>query len=175
MTKLSLQQVRIFDMKQGYDSDLQKQAWDYFVLHASQRMTVFNFYIILSALITTSYVASFNNHSNLAFFRIALAALLSLFAFVFWKLDERTKRLVKIGEEALKYFEGTISSDEVAKVFTREEIETSRKRAVQARWNPRERLLSYSDCFQIIFGAFFLAGVVELIISIAQCFKHAHT
>lgn len=155
-------------MKEGYDSVLQKQAWGYFTLHASQRMTVFNFYIILSALTTTSYVASFDSRFDLRALRIVLATLLCLFAFVFWKLDERTKRLVKIGENALKHFEEAASAADVMKVFTTEEAETTVKRSTQRRWNLRHRLLSYSDCFRIIFASFFLAGVVELIVSILQ-------
>lgn len=158
-------------MKEGHDAALQKQAWDYFALHASQRMTVFNFYIVLSALTTTSYVASFDSHSDLAPLRIALATLLCLFAFVFWKLDERTRRLVKIGEEALKHFEGVSPADDFAKVFTREEAETSMKRSIRGGWNLWHRLLSYSDCFRLIFAVFFLAGVVELTVSLVQIFK----
>lgn len=158
-------------MKEGHDSALQKQAWDYFALHASQRMTVFNFYIVLSALTTTSYVASFDSHSDLDPLRIALATLLCLFAFVFWKLDERTKRLVKIGEEALKHFEGVSLADDVAKVFTREEAETTRKRSTQEGWNPWHRLLTYSDCFRLIFVAFFVAGLVELTVSLVRRFR----
>jgi len=37
---------------------LREQAWNYFVLHASQRMTIFNFYLVSSSLIASAYFAS---------------------------------------------------------------------------------------------------------------------
>jgi hypothetical protein len=152
-------------MKDLENSPLRKQAWDYFNTHASQRMTVFNFYIILSSLVATSYFASFKNDSNLLTARPLLAALLCMFAFIFWKLDQRNKLLIKNAERALKFFERSDPIDSVAKVFTQEEIETDSKktkgwrRIFFWRWQ-----LSYSDCFNCVFFLFFALGFVGLVL-----------
>lgn len=84
---------------------LRKLAWDYFAAHASQRMSIFNFYIILSSLTATTYFASFKPDSNLQPARWLLASSLCFFAFIFWKLDGRNKELIKNAEAALRYFE----------------------------------------------------------------------
>ena len=145
---------------------LRKQAWDYFVTHASQRMTIFNFYIVLSSVTVTSYFASFKNDSNLESARWILALLLCLFAFIFWKLDERNKTLIKNAERALKYFEDGDSSDVVTKVFTQEEADTNQKRA-RAKGFGRLffwRLhLSYSDCFNFVYAVFAIIGLGGLV------------
>lgn len=153
-------------MKDKEQSFLQKQAWDYFSTHASQRMTSFNFYIILSSLTATSYFASFKADSNLQSARPLLAGLLCLFAFIFWKLDLRNRFLIKNAEKALKYFEGTQPLDDVAKVFTQEERETGSKRSKGWRrilfWRQH---FSYSDCFNLVFLIFFVIGFIGIVSS----------
>lgn len=146
------------------DSFLRKQAWDYFALHASQRMTIFNFYIVLSSVTTTTYAASFKTDSNLQPARVVLAALLCLFALIFGKLDSRTKTLIKNAERALKHFEEVDGPNAVTKVFTQEELETD-ARQLQGwrmllfwRWH-----MSYSDCFNAVFLIFFAIGLVGVI------------
>jgi hypothetical protein len=157
-------------VKEKEESFLRKQAWDYFTTHASQRMTIFNFYVVLSSLTMTSFFASFKSDSNLQSARPVLASLLCLFAFIFWKLDERNKLLIKNSERALKYFERADPSDDVAKVFTQEERETETKklsgwrRLMVWRWH-----LSYSKCFNLIFVLFFLVGLVGLVSSFCHC------
>lgn len=152
-------------MKSGEHADLRKQAWDYFSIHASQRLTTFNFYIGLSSLVATGYFASYKPDSNLATARPALAGLLCLLAFVFWKLDQRNKALIKNAERALRFFEQSEPIETVAKVFTQEEIETrTRKlhglrRLLFWRWH-----LSYSKCFNCLFGGFFLIGFIGLVL-----------
>jgi len=42
---------------------LRKQAWDYFVIHASQRMTIFNFYIALSSFVP-AYTYAWDANGN---------------------------------------------------------------------------------------------------------------
>jgi hypothetical protein len=153
-------------MKNDEPTVARKQVWDYFQLHASQRMTVFNFYIVLSSLIATGYISSSKSDSNLHSAQPALAALLCLFAFVFWKLDQRTKFLIKHAERALKYFERTDPVDKVARVFTQEELETNLRkvkgwhRIMFWKWQ-----LSYSDCFNFVYFCFFTTGILGLIFS----------
>src|SRR5258708_35356793 len=108
---------------------LRKQAWDYFAAHASQRMTIFNFYIALSSFTASGYFLSFKSDSNLQSSRGLIAFSLCFFAFVFWKLDERNKTLIKNAERALKYFEERDPGDLVTKVFTQEQVETDARRS----------------------------------------------
>ena len=161
-------------MKEKEDSYLRKQAWDYFNVHASQRLAIFNFYVVLSSLTMTSYFASFKSDSNLQSARPVLAALLCLFAFIFWKLDDRNKFLIKNSERALKYFESTDLADEIAKVFTQEDKDTKAKRLTGWQWIMFWRVhLSYSNCFNVIFLLFFLVGVIGLASSLCKCgFDH---
>lgn len=148
------------------NSFLQRQAWDYFNAHAAQRLTIFNFYIALSSFAATGYFASFKTDSNLQSARWIIALLLCFFTFVFWKLDERAKVFIKNAERALKYFEKTEPHDVHAKVFTQEEAETDTHRQASKGWS---RLLfwriplSYSDCFKLVYSAFFLLGAGALI------------
>lgn len=154
-------------MEKTQPSYLQKQAWDYFSVHASQRLTIFNFYIVSSSVIATSFFASFKSDSNLESARPALAALLCFIAFIFWKLDQRNKFLIKNSEQTLKYFEGLEGVDVVAKIFTREELETKSKRLKGWRkaliWRHQ---LSYSDCFNFVFLVFFAVGIVGFFLSL---------
>lgn len=157
-------------MNEKEESFLRKQAWDYFNTHASQRMTSFNFYVVLSSLTMTSFFASFKDDSNLQSARPVLAGLLCLFAFIFWKLDERNKLLIKNAERALKFFEEADPIDDVAKVFTQEEKDTKTKKLsgwkslLFWRWH-----LSYSKCFNFIFLLFFLVGMAGIVSSLCHC------
>lgn len=111
----------------------------------------------------TTYFASFKSESNLQSARPALAGLLCLFAFIFWKLDQRNKLLIKNAERALKFFEEYDPIDNIAKVFTQEEIETNARKTKGWRWVLFWRWqLSYSDCFNFVFLLFFVVGFVGL-------------
>jgi len=157
------------------ESYLRKQAWDYFQLHASQRMTIFNFYLISSSLIVTCYFASFKVDANLQEARPILSVLLCMIAFVFWKLDQRTKFFIKNAESTLKYFEKLEAADKAAKVFTNEEESTAAKKP--RGWRQILFLFyhpSYSDCFNSVFFAFFAMGAVSLLFhfKIWMVFRH---
>jgi hypothetical protein len=157
-------------MEERQESFLRKQAWDYFTVHASQRIAIFNFYVVLSSVTLTTYFASFKSDSNLQSARPVLAGLLCLFAFIFWKLDSRNKFMIKNSEEALKYFEREDPDPDVAKVFTNEEKETNaRKLKGWQRIKFWRAHLSYSDCFNIIFLLFFVVGLVGLFSSFCHC------
>lgn len=144
---------------------LRKQAWDYFATHASQRMSIFNFYIALSSVTATTYAAAWRSESNLESARGLLAFLLCLFAFVFWKLDQRNKALIKNAERALKYFEHSDPDDAIAKVFAQEERETDARRAEIVGWRRLQVWnwsMSYSHCFNFVYAIFFAIGGVGL-------------
>ncbi|HXE06039.1 MAG TPA: hypothetical protein VN579_08640 [Bryobacteraceae bacterium] len=74
------------------------------MLHADQRMKLFNFFLILSGLILTAFpaVRNVSPETKLAGF---LPMLLVLAAFIFWRLDERTKGLLNIAKDALRFLD----------------------------------------------------------------------
>ena len=88
--------------------DDQKEArayvWGYFALHAEQRMKLFSFFLILSGLILGAFpaVRQMAPESRLVGF---LPFLLVLTSLTFWRLDERTRRLLQNAEAALRFLD----------------------------------------------------------------------
>lgn len=95
-----------------------EHAWAYFSLHAAQRITVFNYFVVFAGILCTGLAATMQAPIRLAFVGIALGLLLTALAFLFWKLDERTSFLIKHAEETIKRLEpslATLLTVEVAK------------------------------------------------------------
>lgn len=154
----------------GAEKDLRNYAWNYFQLHAAQRLTTFNFYIALSTLITTGLFASFHKDFQVPSLGIALGFLLMVFSFVFWKLEQRNRNLIWHGEEALKLLEKNIAVEntvtEHLKVFYNEERKTkAQKDSRGAIKNVWIYPYSYSNCFNIVFWVFALMGLVGALVS----------
>lgn len=149
--------------------DFRGQAWQYFELHASQRLTTFNYYIVISTLITTGIFATFSKDYTAPSLGIAGGLLLLFFSFVFWKLDERNRQIIKGAEAALKFFE--TSSDladsadgpNVLRLFTRDDFLTARRRA--ARTWPWNKHYSYTTSFNWVFRAFGAFGLLAVAFS----------
>src|SRR5690349_3082540 len=80
-------------------------AWSYFQLHANQRMTSFNFFVVIAALLTTGLARSLENDFKYHFVGVCLGFSLMITAFIFWKLDQRVRHLIKHAEAALKDIE----------------------------------------------------------------------
>jgi hypothetical protein len=159
----------VIDEEGGF---LQKEAWDYFQLHASQRLTTFNFYIIISSVITTGLFGSFQGNYRILGVGMILGLLLVLFSFVFWKLDGRNRELIKNAEAVLRFFEsatgipGLASEAPIATVFLREQFETTKSRGRRS-FLPWRRHYSYSDCFNTIFFAFGVLGLGGFVLALA--------
>ena len=73
-------------------------AWRYFELHANQRMTVFNFFLVLVGLVAAGIATSRQGAQTLALLGVFLGLLLAFFSFIFWKLDQRVCFLMKQAE-----------------------------------------------------------------------------
>jgi hypothetical protein len=140
--------------------DHRDYAWEYFKVHAQQRMSLFNFFVIFSSLATTCLVATFQEKAQAHLVGIGLGVLLLAISFVFWKLDERVRFLVKHAERALKWIETKYHADgpdekpHVLQLFTCEEALTADELAV-----------TYAKCFRWTFFAFGLVGLVGAILS----------
>jgi hypothetical protein len=150
--------------------ELCQRAWDYFEMHATQRLTTFNFYIVLSSVVATALFTILPS-SQASRVGWLLGFLLVFFSFVFWKLDSRNKDLINGAEAAIKYFErnSDLTDDgeepHVAKIFLREEFLTNRRRRKKSIffW---KNYFSYSNSFNIIFISFGLVGLAGIVLSL---------
>jgi hypothetical protein len=153
------------------EESLRKQAWDYFQMHAGQRLSTFNFYIVISSVLSTALFTSFQKDYRIPGVSVILGFLLAFFSFIFWKLDVRNKELIKNAEAALKFFESTrgpADSDEgvhVTKLFLHEEYHTDKKRSARYFFLWR-RYWSYSDCFNLVFLAFECVGLSGIVVGL---------
>ncbi len=90
---------RIYDVEDWERA--RDHSWRYFSLHAGQRMTTFNFFVVLSGIITAGIGAAIQGPPRLAVFGILLGIIMVLLSFVFWKLDQRSSFLIKHSEAAV--------------------------------------------------------------------------
>ena len=158
------------------EKEVRRYAWNYFQLHAAQRMTVFNFYIAITAGLTTALAATFALNSHEA--GVLLGPLIMLISFLFHKLDQRTQFLIAIAENSLKASERALSNDprqtegQPGMLFTLEEQETEcAKKAKPIRfWN---RHFTYGQCLKYIFFVFGLCGLAGGIGSVLELSRTA--
>jgi hypothetical protein len=158
-----------------HNDPLRKQAWDYFQMHASQRLTTFNFYIVISSVITTGLFSTFQKDYKATYLGTMLGLLLCFFSFIFWKVDIRNKQLIKGAEEALKFFESTTvlqdkdGEPHIAKIFQHEEYATKRRRERKSilLW---KNYYSYSNSFNKVFLAFAIIGLIGALLSAIKIF-----
>lgn len=148
-------------------SELRQYAWKYFEYHASQRLTTFHFYIILSTLLASGYFIALR---YMPIFSILFSCLLVIFSFVFKKLDSRNKQLIHNSEDALKYIESQdIIKDEVKphvlNIFLYEELQTKQMQAQFSRYSLK-KIFTFSTCFGIVFYVFGIMGFFALLFSV---------
>ena len=147
------------------DDYLRQQAWDYFALHAQQRLTTVRFYLIVAAALTAAAAASFGENFPVPRLGFAAGLLLSVLSFAFWRLDLRNGELIKAAEAALRSFEARDGADDsvgdppIQWLFTREYRESERRRR-EAKGVRRAIPRSYSHVFNVVYGCFFFAGLL---------------
>ncbi len=157
------------------DSEDRKEAldysWNHFALHAGQRMKVFNFFLIVSGVFLGAFatVKKIAPNTNLI---ASLPLTLSLIAYIFWRLDQRTRALIHIAEEAMKYIEQEWfledkedSAPHYLKLFTRDDF---RMKNLKRNWWAKTIVpISYTDCFNLTFliigGLGLVLGVWDLL------------
>jgi disulfide bond formation protein DsbB len=74
-------------------------AWNWFNLHAGQRMQTFNFFLIATAFLIAAYASLLE---KLPLAALAVALIGAWIAFWFTRLDNRTRQLIDAGEDVLK-------------------------------------------------------------------------
>lgn len=149
-------------MNSSNEVDFREYAWNYFALHAGQRLQTFEFYITLSTAILGGFFAMMQA-AHASRWVSLLGFLLSFLSFVFWKLDCRTRNLIKNAEEALKALDaqhglprqGTVPHP--LELFARDAHVSDSK----PKWPLTTGHFSYSRCFEWVFIAFGIGGLVS--------------
>lgn len=148
-------------MKQEDLKDYRDYAWNYFALHAGQRMAVFRFYVIFATVIIGAFSTLVSkNGIQKEYFLLPLS--LVFFSFIFWKLEKRTKMLVRNAEEALKHIDELCIKDDdlVLKLFHNDDTKTSNLHL----WPLYGGYFSYSRVFKWVYIFLALLGMSGLVI-----------
>lgn len=130
-----------------------EHAWSYFQLHANQRITVFNYFVIFAGVLATGLASAVQASPRLATVGVVLGLLLSLLSLVFWKIDQRTSFLIKHAEELIKTLEPA-----TAPLFQEEVTKTEHARKTKGLW-------TYGKAFRVIFLVMGLVGISGSVIS----------
>ena len=148
-------------------SDLQdtfrESAWRHFEIHAEQRLKMFQFYITISTALLGGGVLLMRTDQH-AIALILLGFLASFFSFVFWKLEVRTRVLVKNSEDAINFLDSSWDIPDVngqpspLKLFTRDDFRTQRRKRCCTHW-----YFSYHRCFVLVFIIIGILGLLGMI------------
>ena len=145
-----------------------ESAWRHFAIHAEQRLKMFQFYITISTALLGGGVLLFRSGQN-ATALVLLSFLASFFSFVFWKLEVRTRSLVKHAEDAIKYLDGSCDVPDVdgqpspLKLFTRDDFRTQRSKRRSAFFH-----FSYHKCFVLVFAVIGILGAVGMVYGVTE-------
>ena len=144
--------------------DMRDYVWAYFELHARQRMSLFNFFLVLVAFVLAGLGHSIQEHGRFAPMGVLLGILLVLVSFVFWKLDQRVSLFLKLAEDALADLEPDFSVPS-ARLVSREREKTKklRKSTHQLSWAHH---LTYGGSFRSVFRVMALVGLVGAVASV---------
>jgi hypothetical protein len=153
--------------------DVYAMTWNYFQQHAQQRIACFNFFVVFQALMTTGLLATFQPHFKTYFVGVGIGLLQALISFVFWKVDQRNKYLTKHGENAIIEFEQDYTflppdaeeRPNPIKLFSAEVFDTTKLRVSQRYMEVWNQQWSYSKCFNSMFVAFGVIGVIGALLS----------
>ena len=163
-------------MREDKDQSLSMEAlleysWNYFHFHAAQRISVFNFFVVLAGLMLGGLFSTFHQDFRMPALGSVLGFGLVFVSFVFSKLDGRAKFLIKNVEGSLAELEshfptaGGANKPHVTQLIKWELTKTQELRNSQMRWAPFSQY-SYSQSFKLLFIGVGLIGLSGGIMSL---------
>lgn len=157
-------------MNEEQQKNMRTYAWGYFVQHAEQRLKTFNFYVLFCTVVIGSFSTLITKTGTHAIYCV-LPALLPFFSFVFYKLDERTKMLIRNAEDALKFLDCLMLKDnpEAEKVLSLIKVDENKTKNLPAYPLFNGGHFSYSRVFRWVFhlmSAIGFLGVISCFVSI---------
>ena len=142
---------------------MRTHVWQYFTVHAGQRMSMLNLFMLLTGLIAAGLGACVQGQGTLRLLGGILELFLALTAFLFWKLDARTAFLVKHAEKAMVRLEARFTTVE-ARLFTLEEAKTD----ANATRVKLARVWTYGMSLRLLFFISGLSGLCAGALSVCR-------
>lgn len=91
------------------ERDAQQYAWNWFALHAGQRLQLVNFWLVAVAFLAAAYVQARSSHLFVIALGVSITGAIASIAFA--RLDVRTRQLVRVAENALERIEADWVAD----------------------------------------------------------------
>lgn len=143
-------------MANNFNSEqLVEHAWKYFILHSTQRMTLFNYFLFIMAALGAGIGAILQASDKLEYTGIYLSFLVVIVSIIFWKLDQRTSFLIKRSENVLIDLEAR--SGNGIEIFRNEENNMLDENSNRFLFN---KIITYGKIFRF---TFFITGTVGVI------------
>lgn len=141
------------------DEIFREYVWDYFALHAEQRLKTFQFYVTLSTALVGGFLLLIRYGQNHKWIGL-LGLVLVLLSIVFAKLDQRTRGMVKRAEDALNFLDSQHGLADIAgaphplRLIANDKHFTDKAKL----WPLTTGHFSYSRCFGWVFSLFGILG-----------------
>ena len=141
----------------------------YFELHANQRMTTFNFYVVLAVLLVAAAANVMPANAN-SVLGTAICFTLMAVSYAFYRVDRRIVFMIKLAESQLIEIESDLKAADGLKYapFSVEAAETtafrSRKRRKKVGFFSDQ--MSYSQAFNFLFMLFGVLGFTGLLLQL---------
>lgn len=148
-------------MSEGKDErDQRMYAWNWFALHAGQRLQLVNFWLVAVAFLATAFVQARTSHLLPVALGVSITGAVASLAFN--RLDNRTRQLVHLGENALLSIEARQAADP-------QDQADATALVTRSRLAERSRLDSYRviiQGLQLLVAALFMLGAIYCLLSI---------
>lgn len=139
------------------NSDLLDYAWKWFEYHAKQRISMFNYFLIVSGILANAYVHILS--SDCFGLAAALAFAGALTGAAFFVLDLRNARLVYLAEDVLRKLEVSVLFPEDLTGLSEEEKQTPRGILFRELREKKGRWTRHKYWLRIIEGLIFVCFV----------------
>jgi hypothetical protein len=141
-----------------------EHAWNWFSHHAEQRMTAMRFFLLFAGIFAVGYYQTLNNRYYLL--SACFAALTGSFSILFWRLDLRTRELIKVGEDLIAQAESELEKLTTIKIHIIQTVDA--KTSTHTTKFMPSFLYSYGQIFSAIFKLILLFSVCAAIYSLFE-------
>ncbi len=136
-----------------------EHAWKYFELHSNQRITLFNYFLLIMAGLGTAVGVILQASNKFSYVGVFASIFIIIVSVIFWKLDQRTSFLIKQSEQVFKKLERNSSID--IGIFCNEDANLERANKDKIFTN---KIVTYGFLFRSTFLIIGFVGVTGIII-----------